>query len=91
MVELGMVSNYTVSDIQERIKLDFMIAPDQLTSRCEVPEPVRVVIVDPEAIFLTGLLGESGRKMVEAGLEFIFTRRLAEKLISKDIAKECRS
>lgn len=72
----------------EKIKLDFMVAPEHLITRCEVPDPVRIVIVDPEAIFLTGLLGESGRKMVAEGLEFIFTRKLAEKLISKDIAKE---
>ncbi len=70
------------------IELDFMIAPEELASKCRVPDPVRIKVVDPEAIFLTGMLGESGRKMVEAGCVFLFTRRLAEKLIEKKIAEE---
>ena len=72
---------------RRRIRLQFMVAPDELSTRCYVPDPVRVRIVDPEAIFLTGILGESGRKMVKSGLEFYFTRRLAEKLIRKGIAR----
>ena len=63
-----------------KVRLKFMVDPEQLRSLCVVPDPVRVVIVDPEAIFLTGILGESGRRMVRRGLAFYFTRRLAEKL-----------
>lgn len=73
-----------------KIKLSFMICPDEMVKHCYVPNAVRVKIIDPEAIFLTGILGESGRKMVKAGLEFYFTRKLAEKLISKKIAKEVK-
>jgi len=73
-----------------KVKLDFMVVPEFLMSHCCVVNPVKVKIVDPEAIFLTGLLGESGRKMVKAGIPFYFTRRLANKLIAKGIAQKER-
>jgi len=68
--------------------LDFMVVPELLAALAYVPDPVRCKIVDAEAIFLTGILGESGRKLVKAGIEFYFTRPLAENLISKGIAVE---
>ena len=58
--------------------------------KCYVPNPIRVKITDPEAIFLTGLLGESGRNMILAGCEFYFTEKLALRLISMGIAKEIK-
>lgn len=70
------------------IKLTFMVDPEFLKHNTYVESPVKIVIVDPEAIFLTGLLGESGRRMVKAGAPFYFTRKLAKKLIEKKIAKE---
>lgn len=70
----------------EKVELQFMVVPDQLAKLAIVPDPVRIKVIDPEAIFLTGLLGESGRKLVAAGVEFYFTRKLANKLIEKKIA-----
>ena len=70
------------------VRLDFMVVPELLATLAYVPDPVRCKIVDAEAIFLTGILGESGRKLVTAGIEFYFTRPLAEKLIAKGIAVE---
>lgn len=63
-----------------------MVVPELLATKAYVPTPVRCKIIDPEAIFLTGILGDSGRKLVKAGIEFYFTKRLANKLISKRIA-----
>lgn len=74
-----------------KICLDFMVVPESLRTLAYVPDPVRCKIVDPQAIFLTGILGESGKKLVEGGIEFIFTRSLAEKLIEKKIAVEVES
>ena len=71
----------------KRVRLEFMIDPDHLSKHCYVHNAMRVRIVDPEAIFLTGILGESGRRMVKAGLCFYFTKRLAKKLVAKGIAK----
>jgi hypothetical protein len=53
-----------------------------------VPNAVKVKIVDAEAIFLLGILGESGRKLVKAGICFYFEGKLARKLIAKGIAEE---
>jgi len=63
-----------------------MVVPEQLAAMAFVPNAVQVKIIDPEAIFLLGILGESGRKLVEGGIEFYFEGQLAEKLIEKGIA-----
>ena len=70
----------------DKIKLQFMVVPQELERRAYVPDAVKVKIIDPEAIFLTGILGDSGRKLVEEGVLFYFTKPLADKLISKGIA-----
>lgn len=67
-----------------------MVVPEQLSKMAYVPNPVKVKIVDPEAIFLTGLLGESGRHLVKAGVEFYFSKPLARRLIEKKIAVEVK-
>ena len=72
----------------EMVRLDFMVVPELLKSLAFVPDAVRCKVIDPDAIFLTGILGESGRKLVAAGIEFYFTKTLAAKLISKGIAVE---
>lgn len=76
-----------LEELEKLVELDFMVVPEEL-SRAVVRDPVRIRIVDPEAIFLTGILGQSGRKLVAAGVEFYFTRTLAEKLITMGVAKE---
>ena len=60
--------------------------PEQLEKLAEVEDPIKIKITDPEAIFALGLLGDSGRELVRNGIEFYFTRRIAEKLINSDIA-----
>jgi hypothetical protein len=73
------------------VALDFMVVPELLATLAYVPDPVRCKVVDPDAIFLTGILGESGRRLVRAGIEFYFTRTLAEKLIRAGIAVEAQN
>lgn len=68
------------------VQLNFMVVPDELTRWAYVPSAIRCKIIEPDAEFLTKILGESGRKMVKNGLEFYFTRKLADKLIEKKIA-----
>lgn len=70
------------------VRLDFMVDPDALKTKAFVPDPVRVVVTDPESIFITGILGESGRKLVAAGIVFIMTRPLAERLMAHGVAVE---
>lgn len=69
-----------------KVKLQFMVDSEELKERAYVENPIRIRIIDPEAIFLLGVLGESGRKMVKAGLCFYFEKKLAMKLIDKGIA-----
>lgn len=76
------------NDDAPKVQLEFMVVPEYLTSHCEIVDPVKIKVVDPDAIFLTGILGESGRKMVQAGIPFLFTRRIAEKLIASGIAEK---
>jgi hypothetical protein len=76
--------------MKNKIKLQFMVVPELLKELAYVPDAIRVKIIDPEAIFLTGLLGESGRKLVKAGVEFYFTKKLADKLIKKNVAIEVK-
>jgi len=64
-----------------------MIVPEELFEKCYVPNAVKVKIIDPDAIFITGILGESGRRMVRAGLLFYFEQHLANKLIKNKVAK----
>jgi len=72
----------------KKIKLQFMVDPEWLRVNTYVEDPVKVIITDPETVFLMGILGESGREMVAAGFPFYFTRPLADKLINKGIAVE---
>lgn len=74
--------------MNERVKLNFMVVPELLATMAYVPDSVRCKVIDADAIFLTGILGESGRELVKAGIEFYFTRTLAESLIAKGIAVE---
>jgi len=70
----------------KKVKLQFMVDPHFLKENSYVEDPVLVKVIEPEMIFLQGILGESGRKLVLAGANFIFERELAEKLINKGIA-----
>ncbi len=74
----------------KKVKLQFMIVPEELKEKCYVKNPVKIKVIDPEAIFLTGILGESGKKMVKAGLMFYFEKELADRLIEKKIAIEIK-
>ncbi|MCK9432994.1 MAG: hypothetical protein M0R00_08555 [Candidatus Omnitrophica bacterium] len=71
----------------KKVKLKFMVVPEELEKRAYVPNAVKIIVIDPEAIFLDGILGQSGRKLVRSGVPFFFERKLAERLIRKNIAK----
>jgi hypothetical protein len=66
--------------------LQFKVCPNYLKNNTTVPDPVRIFITDPESIFITGILGESGRRMIADGAPFIFTKALAQKLIDNNVA-----
>ncbi len=70
------------------IKLEYMVDPDEIKKRCYVQDPIKIRIFDSMSPLLEGILGESGRKMADAGLTFIFTRSLARVLIQGRVAAE---
>ena len=70
--------------------LQFKVCPKFLEEQTIVEDPVRIIITDPESIFITGILGESGRRMIADGAPFIFTRKLAEQLIVNKVAVEVK-
>lgn len=72
----------------KKVKLQFMVVPEELQKRAYVLDPIKVKIVDPEGIFLLGILGESGRKLAKAGVLFWFEGKLARKLIDRGIAEK---
>ena len=72
----------------EKVKLQFMVVPEELEKRAHVPDAVKIKVIDSEAIFLLGILGESGRELVKAGLHFYFEGKLAQKLIDMGIAEK---
>jgi len=72
--------------MSNKVELNFMVVPEKLMELAYVPDRVRVRITEPDSIFITGILGESGRKLVKAGIEFWFTRTLAEDLINNRVA-----
>ena len=74
-------------ETNEKVKLEYMVVPEKLLELAYVEDPVKIKITDSKSIFLSGILGESGRKLVDAGIEFYFTRTLAQSLVEKKIAK----
>jgi hypothetical protein len=71
----------------KKVKLDFMVYPEFLKNHAYVPKARLIKIIDPEAIFLTGILGESGKKLIKAGAPFYFTEKIAINLVKKGIAE----
>jgi len=71
----------------KKIKLKFMVVPSELEKRAYVPNRIKILIKDPESIFITGILGESGRKLVKSGVPFWFEGKLAGRLIDMGVAE----
>lgn len=70
----------------KKIKLQFMVDPEELLKHAYVPNAVHIKVVNPEAIYITGILGESGRALVKAGCWFFFTKKLADKFVKDGTA-----
>lgn len=75
----------------KQVPLTFMVDPAELAQWGYVPDAVRVRFVNPEKVYALGLLGESGRKLVEAGIAFYFERKQAEWMIEQGIAERADS
>ena len=70
----------------EKIQLKFRVDPDYLKNNTEVINAIRLKFIDPEKVFVLGLLGESGRTMMLNGAIFEFEKEQAEWMIEQKIA-----
>ncbi len=74
-----------------KIKLKFRVDPNYLKNNTEVIDPVRIKFIDPEKVYVLGMLGESGRTMMLDGAVFEFERNQAEWMIEQKIAIEVKN
>lgn len=71
----------------KKLKLTFMVVPEDLATKAYVSKKVKLKIVDLEKMFSLGILGDSGREMARAGFSWWFEGALAKKLIEDGIAE----
>ena len=71
-----------------KVKLKFMVVPEELEKMAYVEDPVKTCIIDCKRMSERGLLGDSGMKLAKAGAVFYFEKSLAEELIRLKIAQE---
>lgn len=70
----------------EKIKLDFMVDPVFLTDDTEIDNPVKIRLLTTEHPIVKRILGQSGKRMANAGAAFYFTKEMAEELIDNKVA-----
>ena len=71
-----------------KVKLQFMVY--KLEEIAYVPNPIKIKIIKPKNIFISGILGKSGIRLVERGICFLFEKKLAMELIKMGVAKEIK-
>ena len=71
----------------KRVKLRYRVVPEELRDKTYVSNPVKVRILNSDMLVSMGFLGESGKKMADAGLMFYFEKEDAKKLIRLGLAK----
>lgn len=74
-----------------KLKLNFRVDPVELDRYTEVPDPVKLRIVNIGSSFVRKYLGESGLKLADHGFHFYFTRSIAMELIKRGDAVEIMS
>ena len=72
----------------KKVKLRYMVVPEELRDNAYVPDRVKVRILNGEMLVSMGFLGESGKKLVDDGLPFYFEGSDAQKLIKLGLAEE---
>ena len=72
----------------EKLKLRYMVVPEELRENAYVSDPIKIKILNSSVLISMGFLGESGKKLVDAGIPFYFEGKDAKELIRLGIAKE---
>jgi hypothetical protein len=71
-----------------KLQLNFRVDPVQLEQYTEVPDPVKLRIVNTGSPVVRKYLGESGLRLANHDFNFYFTRSIAIELISRGDAIE---
>jgi hypothetical protein len=72
----------------KKVKLTFMVVPEELATKAYVPRKVKLKIINCEKMFKLGILGDSGKEMARNGFLWYFEKSLAEMMIDEGIAKK---
>jgi len=70
-----------------KVELRYMVVPEELKENAYVEDAVKVRISSVGTLVDMGYLGESGRKLAEAGLPFYFNGKDAEELIEMGLVE----
>ena len=70
-----------------KVELRYMVVPEELKKNAYVKDAVKVRISSIGSLVEMGYLGESGRKLAEAGLSFYFNGKDAEELIEMGLVE----
>jgi len=71
----------------DTVDLEYMIVPEDLEKCGRVKDRVMLLILDADSSLLDGRLGESGKKLAEAGVRWYFKLPIANKLIEAGVAE----
>ena len=71
----------------KKVNLKFMVVPAQLSKYGYVKNAVKIKITKPYSRTFDGILGNSGRKLAKAGLDFYFEKNIANELIKLKVSK----
>jgi len=72
----------------KKVKLRYMVVPEELRDNAYVADAVKVRITNVEALVCMGFLGESGAKLADAKIPFYFEESDARELIDEGLAEE---
>ena len=64
-----------------KVELRYMVVPEELRDKAFVPDAVKVKILESGTLADMGILGETGKKLADAGLPFYFTEKDTQELV----------
>ena len=70
-----------------KVELRYMVVPEELRKNAYVVDAVKVRILATGTLVDMGFLGESGKKLADAGLSFYFNGKDAQELIEMGLVE----
>lgn len=73
-----------------KVELRYMVVPEELRDNAFVPDAVKVRILESGTLADMGILGQSGKRLADAGLSFYFESTEAKRLINEGLVEEIK-